>query len=96
MKRPGKFSMLLSFLLVIAFLLPSGVALAGVRTQVVVNKSVLVNLKNPTERVSIANPAIADMILISPRQIQLIGLALGSTSLIVWEKGGGKAAFLRC
>lgn len=93
MKRPGKFSMLLSFLLVIAFLLPSEVALAGVRTQVVVNKSVLVNLKNPTERVSIANPAIADMILISPRQIQLIGLALGSTSLIVWEKGVEKPLF---
>lgn len=92
MKRSGK-SIVWFPVLVVAVLLLSGGALAGVRTQVVINKSILVNLKNPAERVSIANPAIADMILISPRQIQLIGQALGSTSLIVWEKGGEKPLF---
>lgn len=93
MKRSGKSIVLLPVLLAIAVMMLSGVALAGVRTQVVVNKSVLVNLKNPAERVSIANPAIADLLLISPRQIQLNGLALGATSLIVWEKGGEKPLF---
>ncbi|HEY6872525.1 MAG TPA: pilus assembly protein N-terminal domain-containing protein [Geobacteraceae bacterium] len=71
----------------------AGIACAGVPTQVVVNKSVLLDLKNSTERVSVANPAIADIILITPRQIQLNGLAIGSTSLIVWEKGEQRPAF---
>jgi pilus assembly protein CpaC len=65
----------------------------GIPTQVVVNKSVLLDLKNSAERVSVANPAIADLILITPRQIQINGLAIGSTSLIVWEKGEQRPAF---
>jgi pilus assembly protein CpaC len=93
MKRSGKFNILFSVLFVISSLLQSRVALAGTRTQVIVNKSVLVNLKNPVARISIANPAISDMILISPLQIQLNGLTLGSTSLIVWEKGVEKPLF---
>jgi pilus assembly protein CpaC len=93
MKHPGKFNILIPAFLVIASMLLSGGALAGVRTQVVVNKSVLVNLNNPVQRISIARPEIADMLLISPRQIQIIGMAIGSTSLIVWEKGGGKPLF---
>lgn len=76
----------------IAFLSP-GIASAGVPTEVVVSKSVLVNLNKPAERVSIANPAIADLILISPAQLQINGLATGSTSLIVWEKGNNKPSF---
>jgi pilus assembly protein CpaC len=71
----------------------AGIACAGIPTQVTVSKSVLVNLKNPAERVSIANPAIADLILITPTQLQLNGLAIGSTSLIVWEKGSKNPNF---
>lgn len=93
MKCSVKSIVLFPFLLAVAVMLLSGVALAGLKTQVVLNKSVLVNLNKPAERVSVANPAIADMILISPRQIQLIGQTLGSTSLIVWEKGGDKPLF---
>lgn len=80
-------------LLVVLTMIRPGNAGAGVLTEVVVHKSVLVNLNKPAERLSIANPAIADLILISPRQIQLNGLTIGSTSLIVWEKDGGKPAF---
>ena len=58
-----------------------------------VNKSVLLNVNKPVERVSIANPAIADLILISPTQLQLNGLATGSTSLIVWERGAKPSFF---
>jgi pilus assembly protein CpaC len=75
------------------FLACAGAAWAGIPTQVVVNKSILVNLKKPADRVAIANPAIADLILISPTQLQLNGLATGSTSLIVWEKGSSPAFF---
>lgn len=66
---------------------------AGVSTEVVVNKSILLNLQKPSERVSIANPAIAELIVISPSQLQINGTKIGSTSLIVWEKGSKTSFF---
>lgn len=71
----------------------SGVANAGVATEVVVNKSILLNLQNPSERVSIASPATAELVVISPTQLQINGTRIGSTSLIVWEKGGKTSFF---
>lgn len=66
---------------------------AGVATEVVVNKSVLLNLQKPTERVSIAAPDIAELVVISPTQLQINGKQIGSTTLIVWEKGGKTSFF---
>lgn len=84
---------LIPIVMMISLLLFSGVSFAGVLTQVGVNKSALLNLKKPAERVSVANPAIADVVLISPRQLQLNGLAIGSTTMIIWEKGVEKPSF---
>lgn len=66
---------------------------AGIQTNVAVNKSILLNLNKPASRISVANPAIAEFLLLSPRQIQLNGIALGTTNLIVWEKGESKPVF---
>ena len=82
-----------ALLVLFASLLFPMFAIAGVPTEVVVNKSVLLNLNKPSERVSIANPAIADLIVISPTQLQINGARIGSTSLIVWEKGGKTSFF---
>jgi len=76
-----------------ALFISVGTAFGGIPTQVPVNKSILLNLKNPAVRVSMANPAIAEFLLLSPRQIQLNGTAVGTTNLIVWEKGGVKPIF---
>lgn len=65
----------------------------GIPTEVTVNKSILLNLKNPAARVSIANPALAELILITPQQLQINGTAPGTTNLIVWEKGNDKPSF---
>ena len=66
---------------------------AGVATEVTVNKSVLLNLQKPSERVSIATPSIAELIVISPTQLQINGTRIGTTSLIVWERGGNTSFF---
>lgn len=80
-------------LLLINAIVWAGSVQAGILTEVIVNKSLLVNLNKPAERISLANPAIADLISISPQQLQLNGLAVGSTSMIVWEKGSAKPTF---
>lgn len=68
-------------------------ATGGMITEVTVNKSVLLNLLKPSERVSIATPAIAELVVISPTQLQINGTKIGATSLIVWEKGGKTSFF---
>ena len=78
--------------LFVTIMLPAIVS-AGVATEVAVNKSVLMNLTRPSERVSIANPSIAELVVISPSQLQINGTRIGTTSLIVWEKGGKTSFF---
>ncbi len=82
-----------SLLALFISLLCPGLATAGVTTEIVVNKSVLINLQNPSERVSIATPAIAELIVISPTQMQINGTKIGTTSLIIWERGGKTSFF---
>lgn len=76
-----------------AFIISAASAFGGIPAQVAINKSILLNLKNPAVRVSVANPAIAEFLLLSPRQIQLNGIAIGTTNLIVWEKGQSSPIF---
>lgn len=79
--------------MLVAIIFSTVSAFAGIPTQVAVNKSILLNLNKPAARISVANPAIAEFLLLSPRQLQLNGIALGTTTLIVWEKGEAKPIF---
>jgi Flp pilus assembly secretin CpaC len=38
-------------------------------------------------RVSIADPRIADAVVINPREVLVNGIALGTTTLIIWDQG---------
>lgn len=93
MRPPMTESIMKFFLAVICVVVLSSPVYAGIPTDVVVNKSTLLNLQKPAERVSVTNPAIADILLISPRQIQVNGIAAGTTSLVVWERGGTSPLF---
>ncbi|MBJ6751367.1 type II and III secretion system protein family protein [Geomonas anaerohicana] len=86
----GKNACLLLILLVV--ILPMS-SLAAVPTEVVVNRSVLLNLNTKSERVSIAAPQVAELVIISPTQLEIIGRKVGATTLIVWEAGGKSTFF---
>ncbi|MFO7970825.1 MAG: type II and III secretion system protein family protein [Desulfobacterales bacterium] len=51
-------------------------------------KSKVIKQFDPAKRVSIADPEIADFVLISPREIYLTGKQVGTTNLTVWQKKG--------
>jgi pilus assembly protein CpaC len=93
MRLPDAMKHSLYCIVLFLLLFCAGEAFAGIPTEVVISKSVLLNLKSPVGRISVANPAIADVQLISPRQVQINGTALGSTNMIVWERGGGNPTF---
>ena len=90
LKEAGCF--MLAVLLVGAF---AGAAYAGntsviesnqpERLELVVGKSVILKSSQSAKRVSTADPAIADFILISPREIYLTGKSPGTTNLTLWQ-----------
>src|SRR5512135_2998877 len=49
-----------------------------------IGKSTLVRLPGPIKRMSVGNPAIAEVTLINPREIYLLGKTVGATNIILW------------
>jgi len=60
---------------------------------VTAGKAVLVDSKVPIDRVAVGSAEIAEADATSPYEVMLSGKAPGETSLIVWQKGGGKLFF---
>ena len=58
-----------------------------------VGKSALVSSDQPIERVSIGFGDIAEATAVGPKEVLVNGKAVGSTSMILWQQGGGKLFF---
>lgn len=56
------------------------------QVSLVVGKSIVVDMPVPIKRASLADPQIADAIVLSPKQIYLTGKGYGSTNLTLWGK----------
>jgi pilus assembly protein CpaC len=53
-----------------------------------IGKSTLVRLPESIDRISVGNPSVADVTLISARELYLLGKTFGSTNVIMWRKNG--------
>jgi pilus assembly protein CpaC len=53
-----------------------------------VGKSKVVDLTTPIKRASLANPEVADTVVLSPKQIYLTGKSVGVTTLTLWKENG--------
>ncbi len=60
---------------------------------ITVGKSLLVESAVPIERVSVGFGDMAEATVVTPCEVLLNGKAPGQTSLIVWQRGGGKLFF---
>src|SRR5687767_3260913 len=58
-----------------------------------VGKSVIVNSALPIERVSVGFGDVAEATVVGPQEVLVNGKAAGETSLIIWQRGGGKLFF---
>jgi pilus assembly protein CpaC len=72
----------------VASALPDTQSKIGPTIDALLGKATLIRLPEPIERISVANPAIADVTLISLREVYLLGKDLGTTNVIVWAKAG--------
>jgi len=64
------------------------------RISLTVGKSIIVGSPEPVKRVSLAAPAIADAIVLTPRQIYVTGKASGITNLTLWGGDNQVSAIL--
>lgn len=55
------------------------------RIEMIYGKSIVIKSELPVKRVSIANPDIADFLLISAREIYITAKAAGTTNLTLWQ-----------
>ncbi len=65
-----------------------GISGATTSFVVQVGKSKLIDFERPVRRVSMGNPQVADIVLVSPTSILVNGLSKGDTSLILWDANG--------
>jgi pilus assembly protein CpaC len=57
---------------------------------VTVGKSLVVDSPVNIQRVSVANPALAEAVAISPKELLVNGLQPGETTVIIWQQGGNR------
>ena len=70
-----------------------GLAWAAIPVKVPLGKGTVLTLKDPAKRISLANDEIADVHLISPKEILINGKKEGSTNVIIWDAAGNKEFF---
>lgn len=75
---------ILVMLLISMFAVP---AFANEKIDVGINSSRILNLDN-VERIAVANPEIADVVVVSASEVILVGKTAGTTTMHVWAQGG--------
>ncbi|MBA4143276.1 MAG: type II and III secretion system protein family protein [Nitrosospira sp.] len=73
---------------VIAAAKPADALMAATSMNVTLGKSALLRMPAPVARLSVGNPEVADMMLISPTEIYVLGKTIGTTNIILWTKDG--------
>ena len=58
-----------------------------------VGKAVLVDTAQPIERVAIGSSDVAEAAAVNPTEIMITGKGAGATSLIIWDRRGGRQFF---
>ncbi len=87
-------------IVLIALLLPAvapftatGQTLSPRKIQVKVGKSTVLRSPAPVKRVSVAAPEIADIVIISSKEVYITGKSAGTTNLTLWQNGSVSAIY---
>ncbi len=73
--------------------LPRAIAGATEQFHLLVGRSLVITTPTRIKRVSIADPAVADVLLVSPTQLVLNGKVPGGVSLILWDEADQSQTF---
>ena len=79
---------------VIELAMPSAGEVSQQSLDLELGKSVFVRSGFDVRRVSVGDPTIVDVLVLSPREIQIVPKKIGETNMIVWERGGSPSVIL--
>lgn len=65
----------------------NSVAVQAEPLTIIVGESEIVSTQLPTVRVAVTDPTVSDVKVLTPYQVMLQGLKVGSTDLIIWAEG---------
>ena len=68
--------------------LTQGAVQVGAPIRLTAGKSTLLRLPESAQRLSIANPDVADVMLVNPTELYVLAKKRGTTNLMVWTAGG--------
>jgi pilus assembly protein CpaC len=68
--------------------LSNAAAQLGPGVDLQLGKATLLRLPQPVERISVGNPSIADVTMISTKEVYVLGKDLGTTNIIIWDTTG--------
>ncbi len=57
--------------------------------ELTMGKAQVIRLSSPASRVSISDPQVVGVVLISPTEVELIGKAVGVANLLIWNENSG-------
>ncbi|MEW5773582.1 MAG: type II and III secretion system protein family protein [Thermodesulfobacteriota bacterium] len=87
----SRFARILAFLSVLLLaaspVLGAGSVQEARRLDLAVGRSLVLDLPGPVARVSVSEPKVASLVLLSPTQVYLAGLAPGAATLTLWSQG---------
>ena len=66
---------------------PPAAALDPARIQITVGRSTVLQTEFDVTRIAVTNPAIADAVVVAPREVLIDGKGRGTVSLIIWGVG---------
>lgn len=58
------------------------------KLDVTLSKSTLLKLPNAIKRISVGSPSVADVMLINPQEVYVLGKIVGMTNITLWTKDG--------
>ena len=82
-----------AFIALAAILIFSASALAAIPVEVTIGKGTVLTLKQNAKRISLSDPDVVELILMSPTEIVLNGKKTGTTTLITWDEEGKRTFF---
>jgi pilus assembly protein CpaC len=86
--RLNKIGLVLVFLFALVDLGGAAQQQATPTITVTINKSMVFRLAERAKRVSVSQPAVADVLVVAPSQLLINGKAIGTTSLIIFDEKG--------